>query len=351
MKNVAKNNVKALFIEISGVCNAKCPYCVQNRLRKDNHFGEVMSSKLFLQILNHLIEIKAIPKSRIIYLYNWGEPFLNPEINKILEILKEKNLQAGLSSNFIFLPNFDKQLLSVINNITFSLSGFSQKSYGRIHGALLNEVLNNFEKLYEDLRKYSPKTKIKIAWHRYSFNEDEFWKTYRYFNRPGIVVCPVIAYINDNIKFRAFLKNKLPKEDLSKIEQDILVDRIDKGIMYYKRKSQNYHCPQWDYIVISEAGELLLCCGLTRYDYVLGNVLDMTLEEIFNKKLADSYCDECVHSGLAGFVHSPSISFPAGGDIKPKIFYKFRRFISETASLIKKLPGGERVVATIKNHI
>lgn len=55
-----------------------------------------------------------------------------------------------------------------------------------------------------------------------------------------------------------------------------------------------------------------------------------------------------VLSGLAGFVNSPGISFPAGGGIKPKIYYKVRRFISETASLIKKLPGGERMVDVIK---
>jgi len=230
-----KCNTKSLAIEISGTCNAKCPYCAQRRLKQENHFGEIMPPILFERIIDHLLKIGIIDKNFGIALYNCGEPFLNSEINNILRILKNRKLRARISSNFIPRPNIDKELLPVISKLTFSLSGFSQESYGRIHGASLDKVLNNFESLYADLRRYSPGTKIKISWHRYLFNENEFWNMYKYFNkRPAIDIAPVIAYFNDLIEMMKFSKGELPRQRLEEAQKDIFLDRIRKGINYHK---------------------------------------------------------------------------------------------------------------------
>ena len=72
-------------IEISGVCQAKCQYCMQYRLQKDKKFGSFMSPELFEKILVHLFDIGMLDRghSRKITLYNWGEPFLNKNINEI----------------------------------------------------------------------------------------------------------------------------------------------------------------------------------------------------------------------------------------------------------------------------
>lgn len=192
------SKVSGLFIEISGRCNAKCPYCARQRFNQ-RYSGKNMSPVLFGQILDHLLNIGLLHRDHTptIGLFNWGEPFLNPEINDILKILKKKKLYAGVSSNFIVKPEIDKDNLPVISKVTFSLSGFSQDSYGKIHGASLNKVLDNFEDFYDKIRDYAPNTNLRIAWHRYTFNERELWEAYKYFDRPGIRFHPVIAYLND----------------------------------------------------------------------------------------------------------------------------------------------------------
>lgn len=355
-----KHNIKQIYIEISGTCNAKCPYCAQARLKQENHFGEIMPPILFEQIMSHLLKIGIIDQNNpvAIALYNWGDPFLNPKINDILQILKNKKLKAKLSSNFIATPNIGKELLPVMDSVKLSLSGFSQESYGRIHGASLNRVLNNFENFYEDIRKYSPKTKIRIAWHRYLFNEKEFWGAYRYSNRLGIHIDPVTAFLNDGIKMRDFLRGELSEDEIKKTEKDVFLNRIKKSVIYHKKKSKNYYCPQWKQVVIDESGQLLSCCVFTRYDYdyVLGNILDMSSEEILNRGLFNIPCNECISSGLARFVHNMDTSFPAGKGLH---FLKFkiyncchnREFMKICIRLFKKLPYSGKVIHAVTKNL
>lgn len=346
-------NTKSIFIEISGKCTAKCPYCAQFRLKQENHFGEIMSPILFEQIIDHIFKIGIINKNDppTINLFNWGDPFLNPNINDILRILKKNKLKAFISSNFIVVPDIDKELLPVIESATFSLSGFSQASYSRIHGGSLKKVINNFEKFYDSIRKYSPKTWILIYWHRYFFNENEFWEAHKYFNRPGISIGSVIAYLNDDVMMKKFIKGELSEEFIKKAEKDIFLDLIKKGVINHKKKSLNYYCPQWDYIVIDESGQLLLCCGVTSYDSetVLGNILNMSSEEIMKTKLNHSFCKECISSGIAHYRENSDASLPSGGGLyglRVKFFYKFRKTIGQT---LVKASFGRKIIYIIRN--
>ena len=348
-----------VYIEISGKCNAKCSYCIQRRLKQAKHFGGIMSPILFEQILDYLFKLEILDKfnSYDICLYNWGEPFLNPEINDILQILKKKKLYGVISSNFIVRPDIDKECLPVISTLTFSLSGFSQDSYGRIHGASLDKVLNNFEDFYVKIRKYSLKTKIQIAWHRYLFNENEFWDAYRYFNRPGISFSPAIAYLNDLLEMIDFLEGGLPEDRKKQAEKDLFLNHIRKDIAYHKKKSKSYRCPAWDFLVIDETGQLSLCCGVTRYDseHVLGNILEMSAEEIWKSKFSNPLCNKCLSSGLARWAYNRDIGgfhdkpWPSGGGLYHlKLWSQCNLVPSRVAKILRKLPNGEKIVHKLR---
>jgi len=300
-----KKKANNVYIEISGSCPGKCPYCAQWRLKSTKKFGKLMPHALFTQILDHLLSIEVIDPSitSIINLINWGEPFVNIEINQILKSLEDKGLSAGLSSNFIVKPNIEKELLSAISGLTLSLSGFSQETYGKIHGAQLEKVLNNFEWLYERFRKYSPETKISVSWHRYLFNEHELWKAYKYFKRPGINFVPEIAYYDDAQEMINFLRGKLSEDRMLQGRNDLFLNYLHKLIDRHRRQTKNYYCQQWDRIVIDERGQLLLCCGVTGYDskHVLGKVLEMSAKDIWKGKSSDPFCKRCISTGFARF--------------------------------------------------
>jgi MoaA/NifB/PqqE/SkfB family radical SAM enzyme len=298
-KNIHK--ISNIHIEISGKCNAKCPYCARQHFGQ-RYAGKNMSPILFEKILGHLVNIGLLHRDhkQKIYLFNWGEPFLNPEINDILEILKKYNLSGCISSNFIKLPEISCSSLPILSDVVFSLSGFSQDSYGKIHGACLATVLDHFEDFYKKVRKYSPSTKINVAWHRYTFNEIELWNAYKYFRRPGINFFPAIAYFNDLPEMLNYAEGMLSDERLRQAENDLFLDHISEKLSHHKKKSKHYPCFMWNYLVIDEIGQLLLCCGISRYNvgHVLGNVLEMSSEEIREKKLSDLLCRNCISSGV-----------------------------------------------------
>lgn len=360
--NLSTRQASTIFIEVSGRCNARCPYCAQHRLRQGGNFGGIMSPALLEQILDYLFKIGIFKKdyTTSVYLFNWGEPFLNPEINKILQILDKNKVYVGISSNFIMRPDIEQAWFSTLSVVVFSLSGFSQENYGRIHGALLDKVINNFEDFYKKIRICSPKTKIIIAWHRYLFNEDEFWKAYKYFNRPGISFIPEVAFLNDGIETKEFLKERLPQERIEQAQKDLFLQHTRKMVAYHKKKSKNYHCPAMDYLVIDEIGQLLTCCGFTRYDsdYVLGNILEMSAEEIWKHKNSHQLCNECISSGLArwstnmGSVGLRDKPWPSGGGLYNLKLWSQRlkdTLFIFTHRVLGKLPNGAKIIRYIKN--
>ncbi|MDQ1327623.1 MAG: hypothetical protein QG641_906, partial [Candidatus Poribacteria bacterium] len=315
-----------------------------------------MSPDLFEQILNYLIRLEILDRNNNcqVALFNWGEPFLNPNINEILEITKKKRFYAQISSNFIVKPDISKELLPTISDITFSLSGFSQQSYGRIHGASLNKTLENFDAFYNNVRRYSPRTHIRISWHRYQFNEHELWDAYRFFNRPCIRFYPSVAFFIDFLEMIAFLKRELPEDRIRQAEKELFLDHIRKGISRSKKDSRNYHCSASNFLVIDEIGQLLLCCGVTSYDSdcVLGNILEMPAKEIWEKKSTNPLCDECLPIGLALWIYNQNPYNdkpwpPGGGWDAPKAWFLYNLRPS-IGRIIRKFPNGDRLLNMVK---
>lgn len=292
-----------------------------------------MTTGVFKEILKRLYALEIVDRNNFnrVNLYNWGEPFLNKDINGILGILKERELQAIISSNFMTVPTIDDGLYSVIKSVVFSLSGFTQKSYEKIHGGKLDEVLENFKGLCESLRKSTSKASITVAWHRYRFNDNEFWSAYRYFDRLGVRFQPAIAFLNDGLLSLDFARGELDSSWDKKLRNDIYVEEIRRSIGDYKLLSDGYRCPEWDTLNIAEDGKLLLCCAGSSRDkeFILGDILEMSADEIWEKKRTNPICKKCVSSGLAKWYFArlaggyEVVPWPSGGGVS---YFKLRSF-------------------------
>jgi MoaA/NifB/PqqE/SkfB family radical SAM enzyme len=351
-----------LTIDVSGKCQGKCPYCSRTRLGNERFSGSDMSPQLFERILKHLLEIDILDRNalELISLFNRGEPLLNPDINRILRITASHGFQATLSSNFIAHPRIDEDCLPVIRLMTFSISGFSQETYGRIHGASLDRVLRNFEDFYSAVRQYSPKSMILISWHRYRFNEHELWNAFRYFNRPGIRFMPVVAYLNDSIEMSAFVHGSLSEQRLQQAQQDMFLSHVLRKITFHKSKSHQYQCLAWDTLTISEEGHLRTCCGFTSADSesLLGNVLDMSSEDIWRAKKAVTRCRRCIDSGICRWAYNldtggwGDMPFPDGGGIDHAKLWLARTIsVENTLMALRNHPSGMRALSFAKRMV
>ena len=64
-------------IEITSYCNADCIYCPHTAYRKSWQ-NRYLPLKSFQNL------IPALPKSNLIYLQGWGEPFIHPDFMDII---------------------------------------------------------------------------------------------------------------------------------------------------------------------------------------------------------------------------------------------------------------------------
>ena len=345
-----------VIIDIVGICQAKCPYCAQNsgKERRREKPQAYMPVELFADIIANLARSEAVTTGRIdrVYLYNWGEPFLAPRFNEYLEILKRHGLFAAVSSNFQKVPVIKPENLLVINEVLFSVSGMSDDTYGRIHGGPIAKVLANFEAFNRLLKQHAPRSRIFMSWHRYRFNEHEFWQAYQYSRQQDIGFIPSVAFLNDLTELIQAAGDKLPRDRKDDAERDLFFEHMMNTIGQYVAHGSTYDCPAWDDVVIDEQGRLLICCG-TDSNSAVGRVFDLTFDEMRDRKIRSGLCKVCKDRGVAEWAHNNfhdrnQLPWPSGGGVdhlRLKWTYNRLKIKSDIRHVLNNVPFGEALLS------
>jgi radical SAM protein with 4Fe4S-binding SPASM domain len=112
------------------MCQLACPGCPQsNPLFKIQTRGQLMSMRVFEQILsdlgNYLYRIQF---------YDYGEPFLNKQLLKMISLATEYNIGSQVSTNFSFpfRDDFYREIVeSGLEHLIIALDGMTSDSYSR----------------------------------------------------------------------------------------------------------------------------------------------------------------------------------------------------------------------------
>jgi len=267
-----------------------------------------MSAELFESVVKKLCSEVHLETSRL-NLYNWGEPTLNPDFLEILEIAIRYGFKIGISSNASFWVDIPQQILDYIESWVFSVSGFSQASYDRIHGFNVNTIYENIAR-YSNIFFSKPsrfRKNLTMAFHVYNFNKGEINDAKKFCMKHAINFYPYFAFLNDFDRAIGYLKTRqdktiLPQSLIDRIQEDLELGYVDDLLA---SQPFNYRCPQFDSIVIDEYGRLLTCCALPFYheSYSLGDFLAMNVDEVRKKKVSQSVCRECLSVGWAWWAH------------------------------------------------
>ena len=108
-------------------------------------------------------------------LYNWGEPFLNPDLPQMVRYAK-RHSRARLILNSNFSWRFDDRVLAILDSldndtIVISCDGFSQATCEKYRvGVNFELVMHNVE-LINDRKK--PQTQLHWQYLRFPWNHDE----------------------------------------------------------------------------------------------------------------------------------------------------------------------------------
>lgn len=289
------NRFKKITIDISNICNAKCKWCTTGIRNKEMKVEpRFMTKDEFRGVIEHCLSKEIIEKNCDVELYSWGEPFLNPDIIPILDIIVEKGFPYNLSTNGCKAVLLNEEHVRNIKFMMFSLSGFSQRTYGRIHGLDLNVILANIKKMVEPFRQMNMLEKVEVNFHVYQFNIGEISECAKFCNEFGIRFVPRYAYLADWNLCNDYLTDQMKLEQMKEVSKELLFHYYDKLV---EEMPDNYNCPQNERLFINSCGNVLPCACAT--DDVLGNIYDMTYEDIVSKKNSYYRCEPCLASGQA----------------------------------------------------
>lgn len=160
-----------LHLDTFNSCNLACPFCPTGT-------KQLVRKKMRLSIDKAKDVIDAV-KSHVLYinLYNWGEPFLNPDIFEIINYASKAGIFTSISSNLsLKVENLAERVVdSGLDDLRVSMDGIEQSTlekYRRPGSCEL--VMGNIRKIVEMKRKrLTKKPTIEVKFLVFHHNEHE----------------------------------------------------------------------------------------------------------------------------------------------------------------------------------
>ena len=302
-----------VFLEISGTCNARCPYCLSGRYRAPG--GGFIAVDLFERALERLTASGLIDRTTVLGLYNWGEPFLHPRLGDLVATAQRFGVRYSFSTNASVMPAIDAAFVKGLALMIFSMPGFSQSSYDRIHGFDFGRICGNVEAIVRRARAAGYRGGFRIHYHVYQFNMAEMDACAKFGRRLGVEVQYHYAILNHWDHLWEYVDNTLPYPLLKEISQDLFNFRLRA---LPADSVGSYRCPQYDLLAIDESANVLLCCQVPKENrYHAGNLLRDDIGQILDRREHNETCTRCVERGMARYLNSalefPQAHRPRGG--------------------------------------
>ena len=289
-------------IDIVGTCNLQCPSCAWS-MDEINNVKGTMSFDTF-----ELVTEKMKKETELIThvsLYSWGEPFMHNKLDLFINHLHELGIAVAVSSNLSIKSS--EQVRKVIkaspDYLKISLSGFYPDAYNSTHtGGDINLVKSNLYKLKYYIEQYNSDTFVDVNYHLYRNNNGRnLEKMNDLCDELGFALSSTYALVMplERVLDHCDGNPDYQTKELSKL---LLVD-IDEGREITK-DFRNQPCRfLTNQINISWDGSVSLCCvGFDQKIYnISNNYLDITLEDIWNKKDNNPLCDKCLSYGLPAY--------------------------------------------------
>jgi radical SAM protein with 4Fe4S-binding SPASM domain len=277
-----------------------------------------------------------------VYLADWGEPFLNPDVFRMIKYAEEQGIMTSASTNLHFFKNADdfrKLIDSGLSELTISLHGASQKTYETYQpGKSFSETIKKI-KLINELKRQmgSSKPVISLAFAVTKKNQHEV----RLFNSlaknlgcnseiyPASI--NIRFYMQNVAKLTALIDQWAPnvmllekwstrarrgKPDVIRFYKTLMelrkmTGKITLKLLEDSKITAKYTCFEpWQSMVVNWDGTVSLCC-IDFYKYSMGNVHKDNIINIWNN---DKY--KKVRKFLRKEINVGDIDFPCKYCIK-----------------------------------
>jgi radical SAM protein with 4Fe4S-binding SPASM domain len=260
-----------LGLEPTNACNYRCPVCETGAGilgRRTGHMKLESFKQLIDQTHHHV---------RSMIFYFMGEPFLNPAAYDMIRYAKDHNIEISTCTNGELVDPV-RVIDSGIDDISFQIGGATNETHRiyRVRGQL-DRVLERCAATVEEKRRRNAATQVNLGFIVMRHNEHEVGEFFAIARRLGVdearVICPAVRNMDQGHEF-------LTKEDRYWVYDRQLFE--EQGILRPKQVNHNQCWWIWHSTNIQVNGDVVPCCRDPLGKYVMGNVFETPLSEIWN---------------------------------------------------------------------
>jgi radical SAM protein with 4Fe4S-binding SPASM domain len=299
-----------LSFDPSSICQLKCPLCPTGQGQKDRDLGKMNFDnykKIVEEMSSFLYEID---------LNNWGEPFLNSELIKMIEFAHGKRARTSVNTNLnvkLDEKTAEEIVKSGLDVLYISMDGITQETYEKYRvGGKLQAVWENI-RLVAEKKKELKSRKPEIVWQFLVMKHNEhelplLEKTRQELGIDRLAIGGVRSdmgkeiFTSDKEKIGSLEKWLPSKEELSRYD-------FEKK----QRKNLKKTCAfLWFVSVINWNGSVSPCCANYNEKFDFGNAFEKGFKAVWNnekyvaarkavasmKPNGKTVCDNCIRTGF-----------------------------------------------------
>lgn len=267
-----------LWVDTNDACNLKCPTCIRGVRGMENS-----GARLPLDRFQAIVRKAAAEGYKRIGLFNWTEPFLNPDLAVFMAAIKASGLGTALSSNFSLraIPDLEA-VLRVTDHLIVSVSGFDQDVYAINHVAgKMDYVKANLRRAAELKSNGGVSTVIVLRLLKFSYNHAEEPK--------------LRALAADlDIDFEVLDGVGNPDKPIRGVTNEAFMARIE-SVAAPEPAVPDKVCPLvFGQLPVDSRGDAYLCCAYPNYSATrIGGYLDMSHDELVLARHHHRLCVTC----------------------------------------------------------
>ncbi|MFH1039028.1 MAG: radical SAM protein [PVC group bacterium] len=295
---------RELHLELTYSCNQKCLMCdIWPRYRNE---PELKQRELTFEEIRSLVENSELLKDLELILFSGGEPFLRPDLARLVSFFAEKYPMAQL----VILSNcFNRRLIIDALTVIFNTApgarimlGTSLDGLGDKHDSVRG-VTGAFDRLCEtlgDIRERFPGVSVETNFTITPQNADQLFGAFSFTRKMGIGFTSQFPIPWEGTADFSWEPDKLEEvdRDIHRIMQEIhrteagrtgpvpphLLVRLHylKGMLDYEKIPRRIfpHCPApYRYAMISPQGDLYFCPKLK--EMIVGNVREIPFDRLW----------------------------------------------------------------------
>lgn len=275
-------NITSAYIEITDKCNAKCPFCYDNSHSSNCNILPFPSIQRLVENLDKNLKLITI---------SGGEPFLHPDITKIIDFVLNNKLQCSVISNGTAISkDFLKTHQNELFTLHLSIHSFCSEKHDFVTGVKgsYEKVFNIVEYIYNNDLIINVELNFLVTAQNY--NELRIIKNNRLVQMADKVNIHFITFSGREIAFDYLLSDK----NIDKVCSELCKNHLDKNekcslprltsICKYATDDETVTVgPRVD-----AKGFVYPCTQFFDEKFIVGNIFYNTLEEIFSgEKMVD----------------------------------------------------------------